>query len=95
VDYLRETTSKRPGGKRGGGDSDIPDDGVPLSDLPDDEVPLTNLPGGTDEEEMIPDDEVPLAELPITGGMGVGLFILAGGAIAAAGFGLRRREEDN
>ena len=96
VEYVREYRSRKPGGGgRSGGDSDIPDDGVPLSDIPEDEVPLTDLPGGTNEEEMIPDDEVPLAELPITGGMGVGLFILAGGAIAAAGFGLRRREEEN
>ena len=100
IEYVREYSSKKPG--KGGrtddnppapGGEDIPDDGVPLSDLPDGQVPLSGNPG--DDEEMIPDDEVPLAELPITGGMGVGLFILAGGAIAAAGFGLRRREEEN
>lgn len=95
VEYVREYRSRKPGGGGRSGGEDIPDGDVPLSDLPDDEVPLSDLPGGTDEEEMIPDDEVPLAELPITGGMGVGLFILAGGAIAAAGFGLRRREEEN
>ena len=104
VNYEYNYRSKKPGtGGRtddnppanGGGDNTIPDDDVPLSDLPDDQVPLSDLPGGTEEEEMIPDEEVPLADLPITGGMGVGLFILAGGAIAAAGFGLRKREEEN
>ena len=45
-------------------------------------------------EEEIPEDEVPLAELPQTGGIGAGIFLLAGGAIAAAGVGLRKREDE-
>ena len=99
VEYEHRYSSKKPGGRTDDdppapGGTDIHDDDVPLADLPDDEVPLSDLPGGTEEEEMIPDEEVPLADLPVTGGIGVGLFILAGGAIAAAGFGLRRREEE-
>ena len=104
VNYVKKHKRPNiPGGNddpgNGGRGTDISDGDVPLSDLPtddipDDEVPLSDLPGGTEEEEMIPDEEVPLADLPVTGGMGVGLFILAGGAIAAAGFGLRRREEE-
>lgn len=71
----------------------IPESEVPLSELPDDEVPLSDLPGDMTEEE-IPEDEVPLAELPQTGGIGVGIFLLAGGAIAAAGVGFRKREDE-
>ena len=71
----------------------IPESEVPLSELPDEEVPLTDLPGDMTEEE-IPEDEVPLAELPQTGGIGAGIFLLAGGAIAAAGVGLRKREDE-
>ena len=96
VEYEHRYSSKKPGGRTDDdppAPKDITDDDVPLADLPDDEVPLSDLPGGTEEEEMIPDEEVPLADLPITGGLGVGLFILAGGAMAAAGFGLRRREK--
>ena len=78
-------------------DTVISDGEVPLAELPTDisdgEVPLADLPGDMTEEE-IPEDEVPLAELPQTGGIGAGIFLLAGGAIAAAGVGFRKREDE-
>lgn len=74
-------------------EQEIPENDVPLADIPNEEVPLSDLPSDMMNEEEIPEDEVPLAELPQTGGIGAGIFLLAGGAIAAAGAGLRRKED--
>ncbi len=75
-------------------EQEIPENDVPLADIPNEEVPLSDLPSDMMNEEEIPEDEVPLAELPQTGGIGAGIFLLAGGAIAAAGAGLRRKEDE-
>ncbi len=99
VEY-EKTWSSKPSGGGGGGrppvtptPTDIPDGDVPLGDgdtiINDGDVPLGNTP----EEELI-DEEVPLANLPKTGGLGVGLFLLVGGALTAAGVGLRRKEDE-
>jgi len=73
--------------RSGGGPSN--DDDEKKTDIEEGVIPLEEAP--VEILEVI----IPEAEIPATGGIGVSLFLMIGGALAAAGIGIRRKEKNN
>ena len=49
------------------GDTDLPDELVPLTEVMEDAVPLAELPEEAELSEEIPEESVPMAQVPETG----------------------------